>query len=357
MKFDIISLFDKQPYSLSQNAKNSIYKEAIFELTKHHYKNSTSYKTIIDKTKFDLSIKHKLSEYPFIPVRLFKKYDLLSVPKTRVTKIMTSSGTTGQQVSKIYLDKTNSINQIKILSKIVSSFIGNKRIPLLIIDSKTILKNRNLYSARGAGITGFSMFGRNVTYALNENMEIDKKEVAEFCQKYQSEKVLVFGFTFMIWQYFIEKLSANINCHLPKGILIHGGGWKKLFSFAINNETFKANIKEKLGIELIYNYYGMVEQAGSIFMECEKGYLHASIFSDVIIRSPKNFIAMGLNNIGLIQLISLLPTSYPGHLIITEDIGEIIGVDDCECGRLGKYFKVYGRIKNAEVRGCSDTVS
>ena len=62
------------------------------------------------------------------------------------------------------------------------------------------------------------------------------------------------------------------------------------------------------------------------------------------------------NEIGLVQLISLLPTSYPGHNIISEDIGEIIGIDDCKCGRLGKYFIIHGRAEKAEIRGCSDTV-
>ena len=51
---------------------------------------------------------------------------------------------------------------------------------------------------------------------------------------------------------------------------------------------------------------------------------------------------------------SLVPTSYPGNSIITEDIGEINGEDNCKCGRMGKYFLVHGRIDNAELRGCSD---
>ena len=61
------------------------------------------------------------------------------------------------------------------------------------------------------------------------------------------------------------------------------------------------------------------------------------------------------NEVGIIQLISVLPSSYPGHSILTEDEGYIIGEDDCKCGRKGKYFKIIGRIKNAEIRGCSDT--
>ena len=97
----------------------------------------------------------------------------------------------------------------------------------------------------------------------------------------------------------------------------------------------------------------MVEQTGSIFVECEYEFLHCSIFSDIIIRD-KNFINLGFNKEGLIQLLSLLPTSYPGHNILSEDIGKIIGEDTCKCGRLGKYFIVKGRVKNAEIRGCSD---
>ena len=60
------------------------------------------------------------------------------------------------------------------------------------------------------------------------------------------------------------------------------------------------------------------------------------------------------NNKGIIQLISLIPTSYPGHNILTEDLGIIYGEDNCSCGLKGKYFKVLGRVKQSEARGCSD---
>ena len=54
------------------------------------------------------------------------------------------------------------------------------------------------------------------------------------------------------------------------------------------------------------------------------------------------------------QLFSLLPTSYPGHNILTEDIGEIIKEDNCKCDIQEKHFLVHGRAKEAEIRGCSD---
>ena len=97
----------------------------------------------------------------------------------------------------------------------------------------------------------------------------------------------------------------------------------------------------------------MVEQTGSIFVECESGSLHCSIFSDIITRRA-DFSECSFGETGIVELFSLLPQSYPGHIILTEDEGEIIGEDDCSCGRLGKYFNLHGRISNAEIRGCSD---
>ena len=97
----------------------------------------------------------------------------------------------------------------------------------------------------------------------------------------------------------------------------------------------------------------MIEQTGSIFFECEYGYYHTSIYSDIIIRNNK-LQNLKYKNKGIIQLLSNVPTSYPGNNILTEDLGEIFGVDNCKCKRAGKYFKVYGRIPSAELRGCSN---
>jgi hypothetical protein len=57
----------------------------------------------------------------------------------------------------------------------------------------------------------------------------------------------------------------------------------------------------------------------------------------------------------VIQVLSALPLSYPGHSILTEDMGILEGVDHSEGGRRGKYFSVIGRVPKAELRGCSDT--
>ena len=75
----------------------------------------------------------------------------------------------------------------------------------------------------------------------------------------------------------------------------------------------------------------------------------------MITRDPKDFSVCPVGERGVIEVISALPESYPGHVLLTEDEGTVLGVDDCPCGRKGTYFEVHGRLKNAEIRGCSDT--
>ncbi|MDR2169782.1 MAG: hypothetical protein LBP59_06545 [Planctomycetaceae bacterium] len=356
---DIVErLFGISPYGLRQADKDEIYTCGLLDLTAYHYSASAEYGKILRALNFAKENIKCVEDIPFIPVRLFKEYELVSVDRSEIVKTMTSSGTSGQAVSKIMLDRTVAANQTKVLAKIMSDFIGVKRLPMLIIDSKSTISNRRTFSARGAGILGFSMFGFDTVYALDESMNPDMAAISAFLEKHSGGTILLFGFTFMIWRHFYLALK-NLNVRLPleNAILIHGGGWKKLASQAITNESFKSNLYEQFNIKKIFNYYGMVEQTGSIFMECQHGNFHASVFSDLIIRNEKDFQPLPQNNAGLIQLVSLLPASYPGQSILTEDIGEITGIDQCPCGRLGKTFKIHGRLKNAETRGCSDTYS
>ncbi|MEB1806649.1 MAG: acyl-protein synthetase [Bacillaceae bacterium] len=343
------------PFQMNKVKKSQFFLPEIQELTNYHAKHCEPYKNILDHLSLQTSFV-SLEDVPYLPVQMFKMLDLYSINYENIFKTLTSSGTTGQRVSKIYIDKHTALLQSKALISIVTSFIGKKRLPMIIIDSKSVLKDRKAFSARGAGIVGFSNFGRNHFYLLNEQMEIDWDGLEAFIKKYEGQPILLFGFTFMIWQYFYKKFKVKqTKLNLKNSILIHGGGWKKLQEEAISNWEFKGLLKEQLGIDRVHNYYGMVEQVGSIFMECEYGHLHTPIYADVIIRDISNYQALPMGEKGLIQVISLLPKSYPGHSILTEDIGMLLGEDDCPCGRYGKYFAVEGRIPKAEVRGCSDT--
>ena len=353
--FDIEEILKIPPYSLDKDAKASLYKDAFGELTAYHYENCEPYRHILDGLSFRPKMSKDISDFPYLPVRIFKTRELISVDGSKIFKTMTSSGTTGQAVSKIFLDRETSAVQTKALARITSDFLGQKRLPMIVIDSSEVLRDRNMFSARGAGILGFSMLGRDVIYALNDRMNVNREALGGFMDRHKDGPVLLFGFTFIIWEHFYKPMMDSGDLRFPGGILIHGGGWKKLQSESVSAERFKNALGEAFDLRRVYNYYGMVEQTGSIFMECESGRLHCSVFSDVVTRRHRDFAPCGIGEQGLIQVISLLPRSYPGHSILTEDLGRVIGVDDCPCGRLGKTFNVEGRIQQAEARGCSDT--
>ncbi|RAX51904.1 acyl-protein synthetase [Helicobacter sp. 16-1353] len=349
-------IFNIEPFCLDREQKMAFLLKHQLHLTTFHYQHCKEYRKIINILRLDLNRIKSIEHIPFIPVRLFKEYVLSSIDKEKQYKILTSSGTSSQVVSKIVLDRQSSLNQQKLLSKIVSNFIGDTRMPMIIIDSKKVITNRALFSARGAGILGFSIFGTDKIYALDDDMNININEIKNFLDKHRNEKILLFGFTFIIWQYFYQNLlKHNYDIDLSNANLIHGGGWKKLITQAVSKKEFNNCLRNVCGLRHIYDYYGMVEQIGSIFMECEYGNLHTSIFSDIIVRKAKDWSLCDFGEKGIIQLLSLLPTSYPGHSILSEDCGVILGEDDCLCKRKGKYFSILGRIQNAEIRGCGDT--
>lgn len=354
------NMLEISPFCLDKEEKKKLLDKELIALSKEHYKNCKKYRAMMDMQGCDFDKINSYEKIPFLPVGLFKEMELRSIEKEEIFKTMTSSGTTGQAVSKIYLDKETASRQQKTLVKIVSEFTGKARMPMLIIDCPSVIKNRAMFSARGAGILGFSIFGTKKVYALKDNMQINWNTIQEFLEIHQGREILLFGFTFMIWQHFYKELlkrkeETGEMLDLSKGILIHGGGWKKLASEAVSPQEFKDALKNVCALHRVHDYYGMVEQIGCIYMECEYGHLHASIFSDIIIRHPKDFSICNIGERGIIQVVSALPRSYPGHSLLTEDEGILLGEDDCPCGRKGKYFKVIGRLKNAEIRGCSDT--
>lgn len=343
-------------YSLGNAEKETLLSENLIALTKMHYEKCDKYKKMLDAIGICPDKIKSYYDIPFLPVSLFKETDLMSISKEDIFKTMTSSGTTGQAVSKIYLDRKTAANQQKTLVKIVSNFINGSRMPMLIIDSPSVIKDRTMFSARGAGILGFSIFGADITYALDDEMNINTEIIEAFLEKHKNQKILIFGFTFMIWQHFYKELKKTGKFFdLSNAILIHGGGWKKLISESVSKEEFKAELKSVCGLNSVHDYYGMVEQTGCIYMECEQGHLHSSVYSDIITRRPIDFSPCKIGEKGIIQVVSMLPESYPGHSLLTEDEGIILGEDDCPCGRKGKYFSILGRLKDAEIRGCSDT--
>jgi len=346
-------LLEVPPFGLAPADKERRLTAELAELTAHHRARCAEYRRITDVLGPGDRRPETLAEVPWLPIGLFKSHALKSVPDADVSTVLTSSGTTGQVPSRVFLDKDTARRQSAALAHIMTEVLGPSRMPMLIVDQRDLLKNRAQFSARGAGVLGMMTFGARPRFVLDEAMELDVVGLREFLAEHGARPFLVFGFTFMVWVYFVARIR-DLGLDLSNGILIHSGGWKKLADRAVDNPTFRAELRRACGLTRVHNFYGTVEQVGSVFIEGDDGMLHAPAFADVIVRDPDTLAPLPAGAPGVLQLLSALPTSYPGHSLLTEDLGVIHPPDPASPWQ-GTRFSVIGRVPRAELRGCSDT--
>ena len=340
------------------NIKDKNFLDKIKSRLKIHFNKCIKYKQLIQSRSIKITNIKSLIEVPFLHINDFKKNDLYSVHRSKIFKTLNSSSTTGNQPSKIYLDKQNSRDQQLVLKEIMKKILGPNRMPMLIIEKKPNLNDRNNFSAKYAAIFGFSIFGNNHTYLLDQNGEINYKDINLFLKKFNKDNFFIFGFTFTIFKYLIKKIDmSKINFSMANGILLHGGGWKKMEKYKINNSNFVNKIIKKNKIKKIYNYYGLIEQTGSIFLECENCRKFVTTEYSKVLTRRSDMSICNNNEVGVIQLISTVPTSYPGNSILVEDLGLIHGNHYCNNDNgERKCFSILGRLPKSEIRGCSDTI-
>ncbi|MBQ1026043.1 acyl-protein synthetase [Micromonospora sp. C95] len=336
-------------FTLDQAAKEKVLLAELSALVEHHRTRCEPYARIL--TALGYAGAGSVAELPWLPVRLFKNLTLKSVPDDEVFKTLTSSGTTGG-VSRIYLDKGAAAAQTRHLAATVQSVLGPRRLPMLLVDSKALLRDRRTFSARGAGVLGMATFGRDHAWALDDDGNVALDVICGFLAAHGDEPFLIFGFTYLVWLH-LYRVAREHGLNLSNGLLIHSGGWKKLVDQAVSPAQFRAALAE-VGLARTFNFYGMVEQIGTIFLEGPSGgSLYCPDFADVVVRDPQTWAELPPGEPGLLEVVSTLPTSYPGHVLLTEDLGVVHGIDDGAWP--GKRFSVLGRLPRAEARGCSDT--
>ncbi|CAM3306236.1 acyl-protein synthetase [Stackebrandtia soli] len=336
-------------FTLDQAAREAALTPALAALVEHHRANCEPYDRILAALP-DHAVA-AIADVPWLPVRLFKDLALRSVPEDEVFTVLTSSGTTGD-VSRVHLDAPAAAAQQRALAATLATVTGPKRLPMLLVDSRAPLAKRRAFSARGAGVLGLMNLGRDHTFVLDEHGRPDPESVRAFLARHGHAPFLVFGFTFMVWEY-LYRLAADEGLDLGNGILIHSGGWKKLADRAVGNTEFRRSFADKTGLRHVHNFYGMVEQIGVIHLEGPDGHLYSPDNADVVIRDPLTWRENPVGVPGVIEVVSTLPRSYPGNALLTEDLGVVHGVDDGAWP--GKHFSVFGRLPRSQARGCSDT--
>ncbi len=358
-------LLDLNPYNGSNEAED-LFMKALKQECIFHYENNEMYRRFCDRKGFNPHKDFSVEDIPPVSVSVFKElgFKLNSVPKEDLTLALQSSATSGIP-STIVIDKETSKRQAKAMIKVVGEFIGKERKPFLTMDIDPRSSYRKLLGARFAAVTGYLRFANKTGYFLkaddNNVSYFDVEGIQEYVKKLDPDKpVVVFGFTYILYQNVLQSIeNSGVKIQLPKGSkIIHIGGWKKLESQKINKELFNEKLSNCFGISPVdvIDIYGFTEQMGLNYPDCECGWKHTSSYVRVIVRDPITREVLPPGKEGLLEFVTPIPHSYPGNAVLTDDIG-IIDADSCCVGRAGTRFKIVGRMKKAEVRGCGDILS
>jgi len=263
--------------------------------------------------------------------------------------------------SRIALDAPTARRMTKGVITIAEDFIGSNRRPYLVVDVPGSTRSGPELGARGAAIQGLQPFASGVTYCLDLDQDggllLNRDRLRDFAESHGSSSVLVYGFTYILWKYLVTPLAAeNISLKMPGVHILHSGGWKLLQEEAVDKKLFNDTVARVFGCSAnrVIDFYGMVENVGVIYPDCPEGNKHVPAFAEVIVRNPLTLEPVSEGEQGIVQVCSVLPTSFPGNLLLTEDIAMIESYDGCRCGRRGTCFRFVGRVAKAELRGCGN---
>ena len=355
-------LLDYEPYSNSDSA----FLEALQEELSFHYQNNEMYRKFCLRKGFNPHEKFDLQDIPPVSVSVFKNLGarLNSVSKNDLTLTIKSSATSGIP-STILVDKVTAKNQAKAMIKVVGEFIGKERKPFLIMDIDPRSENKKFIGARFAAVTGYLKFANRAEYFLNVDANgvfyFDVEKIANFVEQLdKNQPVVVFGFTYILFKNVLSEIEKSGKIiSLPKGSkIIHIGGWKKLENEKISKELFNDRISACFSInpDDVIDIYGFTEQMGINYPDCKCGFKHTPAYSRVIVREVSTHKVLDGNQEGLLEFLTPIPHSYPGNAVLTDDLG-FINSEPCPFGRGGTRFKITGRMKKAEIRGCGDILS
>ena len=355
------------PYKYSEKEKTKKFNKELKDELIFHYKNNNLYKNFCDKKFFNpMKFNGDINSIPPIPVQVFKTLGskLSSVNEHEITMRLNSSATSGVP-STILLDKITAKRQTRVMTKVISSFLGQTKLPMIVFDLNIKTASLKDLGARAAAIKAYINFASDTNYVLEMkdsrlsfNEIIFNKLIKDLKE---DQPVIIFGFTYVLFDCLMRSRKLK-KLKLPKGSkVIHIGGWKKLEDEKISKDEFNKKIAELFDIDSknnIIDIYGFTEQLGLNYPDCSEGWKHTPLYSEVIIRDVNGKLTAD-GDIGRLQFVSPLPHSYPGNAVITDDLGVIDKSQTaiCKCGRSGKRFKILGRVKKAEIRGCGDVMS
>lgn len=312
-------------------ANTQEFEDLAFQVFKFQFENNSVYRSFCDllyKHPSDLS---KVEEIPFLPISFFKTHQVISSSKP-VSKIFSSSGTTGSVVSKHYI--TNISIYEDSFKKCFEKYYGNLQDYTILAllpnyleregSSLVYMVNQFIKDSKQVA-SGFYL--HNYTQLMNQLKQLDKA----------GKKVLLIGVSFALLD-LIEQSNFSLN----NTIIMETGGMKGKRKELIRAELH-AKLKQGFGVQNIHSEYGMTELLSQAYSKAD-GVYSCPNWMRTFTRDPEDALTIqpagktgGLNIIDLANVNSCA-------FIATQDLGVVSA---------NNTFEVLGRFDSSDIRGCN----
>ncbi len=304
---------------------------AAIKVFQFQFSHNPVYRSFCDLLYIHPSDVKTLKDIPFLPIQFFKTHKVLSA-KTTNTTTFTSSGTSGNNVSKHHIVDIDLYK--KSFRQGFKHFYGN-------IDDYAVLALLPSYLERD---------GSSLVYMVNDMIvQSNHPKSGFYLNDYETlkktlvhlentkTKTLLIGVSFALLD-FIELYKLNLN----HTIIMETGGMKGRRKELIR-EALHEQLQKGFGVAQIHSEYGMTEllsQAYSLGL----GKFCTPPWMRILTRDTEDALSLQTNNktggINVIDLANIHSCAF----IATQDLGRTHNDNT---------FEVLGRFDNSDIRGCN----
>ena len=323
------------------NADISNQADVINEVFQFQYNNNPIYKQWcnllgIRNGEFAIAQPHEtnskfqIPNYPFLPISFFKSHSIKTT-EFEPQFIFESSGTT---------QTINSKHLVKDASVYVRSFLKTFELAYGRVEEWCIIGLLPSYLERSNSslVCMVDELVKRSNHPSSGFYLYDFDKLADTLNKLEvaQQKTFLIGVTFALID-FADAYQMN----LQHTIVVETGGMKGRKREMTRAEVHQI-LKSRLGVDVVHSEYGMTELLSQAYSQGNDRHF-CPPWMKVMIRDEEDPLLVKPFGRGVINIIDLA-NIYSCSFIATEDVGEVF-----EDGS----FKIYGRLDNSDLRGCS----
>jgi long-chain-fatty-acid---luciferin-component ligase len=384
-----------------QELKQWQYK-AIKKSFGYHFNKCEFYRRYCEKEGNSItpeSIKNSMDilKIPQLPAEAFKKTRISSIPKKKIKKVVTTSGTSGNPSYLVRDNKSLMYTGIQLFRWVTNHWIvtlANDNVERYAKKPEKYGKCIGCYKTFKEAIKkGFKNGLKNLyvgvftpeinetsTWVVNafstiipflkllhlpidfylKGFEFDPERILNIIkERNKKNKMMIFlGFHYVFNELmeYMNETGEKLNLDHDGSnmcFILMAGGWKKLSGEEIDKAQFKKKLSKYFGIwePYILDMYGFGESSLLTFDFCPKGSMHIPPTALCRTRDPKTLEIQDFGEEGLLSAWDPTMHSFPSF-VITDDIVKLTKPFKCECGLITQTMEHKGRATGAELRSC-----